>query len=81
MAGPGGVRFDGVGLDLPDGRRLLEGVEMWAREAGAREMVLHVFVGNGGARGFYAGLGYREVEWVRGFYGAGLDAVVCRKAV
>ena len=28
MAGPGGVRFDGVGLDLPGGRRLLEGVRL-----------------------------------------------------
>ncbi len=28
MAGPGGVRFDGVRLQLPDGRMLLEGVQL-----------------------------------------------------
>ena len=61
------------------GRRLLGELERWAAEQGAGEMMLHVFAGNEGAQRFYAVGGYREVGREVGFYGAGLDAVVCRK--
>ncbi len=75
-----------VTLDVaPDERRsglggsLLGELERWATEEGAREMMLHVFVGNGRARRFYAGRGYREVRLIEGFYRPELHAIECRK--
>ena len=75
-----------VTLDVtPEQRRmglggvLLGELERWAAEQGAREMVLHVWVGNEGARRFYAELGYRAVRELKGFYRRGLDGVECRK--
>lgn len=61
------------------GRRLLGELERWAAGEGAGEMMLHVWVGNEGARRFYGAGGYQEVGREAGFYGVGLDAVVCRK--
>lgn len=75
-----------VTLDVAPGERrggvgglLLRELEQWAGAEGAREMVLHVYVGNEAARGFYAGRGYWEVQLVKGFYRHGLDGVECRK--
>lgn len=61
------------------GRRLLGELERWAAGEGAGEMVLHVWVGNEGARRFYAERRYREVRQVKGFYRRGLDGLECRK--
>ena len=75
-----------VTLDVIPGERrggvgglLLGELERWAGAKGAREMVLHVYVGNEGARRFYAGRGYREVRLMEGFYRRGLHAMECRK--
>ncbi len=77
-----------VTLDVAPGQRrvglggmLLGELERWAREEGAREMVLHVWVGNEGARRFYAERGYRVVRELKGFYRRGLDGVECRKTL
>ena len=86
--GENGARGYCVTLDVAPGerrtglgRKLLGTLENWAAEQGAREMVLHVFAGNEGAQQFYAASGYRAEGLEPGFYGAGLDAVVCRKAL
>jgi len=57
-------------------RRLMERVEA---EAGCLSMMLHVFVGNDAAIGFYERMGYGLVGEAKGFYGAGVDALVYRK--
>ena len=61
------------------GRRLLEAMEGWVLERGGRAMALHVFAGNEGARRLYEANGYTIARREAGFYGAGLDALVCRK--
>ena len=50
-------------------------------EQGLRAVGLHVFAGNEGAVRFYEGLGFRRLEVERGFYGAGLDALVYGREV
>jgi ribosomal-protein-alanine N-acetyltransferase len=60
---------------------LMSRVEAEAREAGCEAMMLHVFEGNWGARRFYERVGYEVVGVAKAFYGVGVDAVVCGKAV
>jgi len=40
------------------GRQLMEAAEQWARQRGARRLLLNVWEFNGGALGFYESLGY-----------------------
>ncbi len=61
------------------GARLLAGLERWAAASGAGKMLLHVHTENGGARAFYQRQGYRVVRVASGFYGPGLDALLCAK--
>ena len=75
-----------VTLDVSPGERraglggiLLGELERWAHAKGARSMMLHVWVGNEGARRFYGQQGYRVVGDAPGFYGRGIDALLCRK--
>jgi ribosomal protein S18 acetylase RimI-like enzyme len=44
------------------GRALVEAAARWAREHGARELLLTVWDGNPDAEKFYASLGYRRVS-------------------
>jgi ribosomal-protein-alanine N-acetyltransferase len=60
------------------GRLMGEG-ERRAVDAGARRMELDVYAGNAGAIRFYERMGYACVGMRRGFYGAGMDALVYRK--
>ena len=60
-------------------RMLMERVEEEARGAGCLSMLLHVFVGNDAAIGFYERMGYGAVGEAEGFYGAEVDALVYRK--
>lgn len=46
------------------GRALMEGAARWAREHGARQVLLTLWDGNDAARAFYARLGYRPVSQV-----------------
>ncbi len=79
---------DVVTLDVhPSSRRkgiaraLLDAAEGQAREAGARWMELHAFVGNAAAIRFYERAGYSSEMTVRSYYGSGLDALLYRKAL
>jgi ribosomal-protein-alanine N-acetyltransferase len=60
---------------------LMERGEAAARGAGCEVMVLHVFPGNEGAVRFYERTGYELAGRGEGFYGEGMDALVCRKAL
>jgi ribosomal protein S18 acetylase RimI-like enzyme len=49
------------------GRALMEAAHAWAREQGARRMILNVWEFNGGARSLYDAMGYRTFSrnlWV-----------------
>ncbi|MEI9977488.1 MAG: GNAT family N-acetyltransferase [Edaphobacter sp.] len=60
-------------------RDMMLEVETRALGQGARRILLHVFTGNEPAIRFYERLGYRRLRIVRGYYGAGLDAIVFAK--
>jgi [ribosomal protein S18]-alanine N-acetyltransferase len=60
-------------------RRLMDAMEREASDAGCEWVVLHVFVGNDVAIGFYECAGYERTAKVHGFYGRGLDAWIYRK--
>jgi ribosomal-protein-alanine N-acetyltransferase len=62
-------------------RELMERVEVEARAAGCVAMKLHVFTGNEAAIRFYVRMGYEFVRRDKGFYGAGVDALVYRKVL
>ena len=77
-----------VTLDVAEGfrrsgvaRRLMKEVEGEMRGLGVGEMALHVFAENEGAIRFYEASGYARTGVQRGFYGAGLDALVYRKTL
>lgn len=55
-----GARRAGVG------RKLVDTAAEWAREKGAREILLTVWAGNEGAEQFYDALGFRRVSSVLG---------------
>lgn len=57
------------------GRRLMLELETLASCAGARWMMLHVFVGNESAVRLYETLGYEQTGQAAGFYGSGRDAL------
>ncbi len=87
-----GVGRDKVGyvttLDVaPERRRsglarvLMVEAEARVRQAGGLAVVLHVFVGNIGAVGFYEQAGYERVGMEVGFYGVGMDGWVYRKGL
>ncbi len=59
--------------------RLMDEGEARVVSAGGEWMELHVFAGNEGAIRFYERRGYERVGLRRGFYGAGLDAIVYQK--
>lgn len=58
---------------------LMREVERQAVAEGCPGMLLHVFIGNAAAMQFYEAEGYVRSHRVEGFYGAGMDAWVCRK--
>jgi ribosomal-protein-alanine N-acetyltransferase len=60
-------------------RELMAEVEARSLADGARRIHLHVFMGNDAAIRFYERLGYESIRIIRGYYGAGLDAIVYRK--
>ena len=60
---------------------LMGEAEAQVRAAGASAVVLHVFVGNIGAVGFYEQAGYERVGVEVGFYGEGMDGWVYRKGL
>ena len=60
---------------------LLDEVVALAREAGADRLLLEVRDDNRGALGFYAGLGFVEVDRRRGYYRDGTTAVVLRRSL
>jgi ribosomal-protein-alanine N-acetyltransferase len=60
-------------------RRLMREAEACALGAGVRQIQLHVFQGNEVAIRFYERLGYRRIRVRRGYYAAGLDAIVYSK--
>lgn len=58
------------------GRALSEAVTIWAREAGARQILLEVRAANAGARALYARLGFKETGLRRGYYSGPPDDAV-----
>jgi len=60
-------------------RRMMLRLEEEAIAAHCAAMLLHVYVGNEGAIGFYESLGFSRVDVARSFYSSGLDAWVYRK--
>ena len=83
----GGMRFGYIiTLDVAPGERrrglagnMMRQIEAQARDAGCIAMLLHVAVANESAIRFYERSGYVRGQFVRAFYGAGLDAFVYRK--
>ena len=63
------------------GSALMKALESETERLGARWMVLHVYVRNKDAVRVYEQLGYQKVSRDRGFYGAGHDAWLYRKAL
>ncbi len=62
-------------------RQLMEAAERHAREAGAAQMMLHVYAGNAGAVAFYERAGYERLGMEAEFYGVGMDAWVYGKGL
>ena len=60
-------------------RALLGGCETELAAAGIRELHLEVRVSNTAARALYAGAGWRESGWRKGYYRDGEDAVLYAK--
>jgi ribosomal-protein-alanine N-acetyltransferase len=58
------------------GRVLSEAVMVWAREAGARQILLEVRSANAGARALYDRLGFQETGLRRGYYSDPSDDAV-----
>lgn len=61
------------------GPTLMRSVELAARDAGARWMLLHVWSGNEAAIRLYERMGYSYLRNEEGFYEPGIDALVYRK--
>jgi len=61
------------------GRRLMLAAEAHYAEIGAAAMRLEVAVNNAAALAFYAGLGYRVVKPLPGYYAADLDGLRLEK--
>jgi ribosomal-protein-alanine N-acetyltransferase len=61
--------------------RLMDAVEIAATSGENSWMSLHVFTENTAAIRFYEGRGYGRRGLQRGFYGAGMDAYLYRKAL
>lgn len=58
------------------GRRVVEGLLLVGRAAGAARATLEVSLANGAARALYASLGFREVAVRRAYYSNGDDALI-----
>lgn len=57
------------------GSRMVRWLEASAQVAGTFDISLEVRAGNAGARSFYRRLGYREADWLPGYYERIEDAV------
>jgi ribosomal-protein-alanine N-acetyltransferase len=62
------IAVDPVQRRLGVGRALSEAGMVWAREAGARQILLEVRSANAGARALYGRLGFQETGLRRGYY-------------
>jgi ribosomal-protein-alanine N-acetyltransferase len=58
------------------GRRVLEGLLLFGRDAGAERATLEVSLGNRAARALYASLGFQETAVRRAYYRNGDDALI-----
>jgi ribosomal-protein-alanine N-acetyltransferase len=59
--------------------QLMQRAEQQALEAGCAALALHVFADNEAAMLFYKSLGFIPAHTEHGFYGDGLDALLCVK--
>lgn len=73
LAVPPALRRRGHGVEL------LQKVMMWARERGARRVVLDVAVANAAAVSLYERAGFIALERRRGAYPRGEDALLMKK--
>ena len=62
-------------------KRLMARLERWAKENGAKRILLEMRVGNSEARPLYESLGYREISIRKDYYASGMDAIVMSKEV
>ena len=93
IVGYGGIAVSGESADIHNvavleefrrqgiARRLMARLERWAKDQGAKEILLEMRVGNSEARPLYESLGYREVRVRKDYYAPGMDAIVMSKTV
>jgi ribosomal-protein-alanine N-acetyltransferase len=67
--------FRGQGI----AQSMLAGLESWAQEKGATEVILEVDTKNEGAIRLYKFSGYQKISTRANYYGLGVDALVMRK--
>lgn len=63
------------------GRKIMEKLEHWAIERGAKEIFLEMRTTNIEAKPLYEALGYQVISTRKNYYGSGIDAFVMRKQV
>lgn len=62
-------------------RRLMARLENWAKQNGARQILLEMRVGNLEAKPLYQSLGYTEISQRKDYYAPGMDAIVMQKVI
>ena len=62
-------------------KRLMARLERWAKDQGAKRLLLEMRVGNDEAKPLYESLGYEEISRRKDYYAPGMDAIVMEKLI
>ena len=62
-------------------KRLMARLERWAKDQGAKKLLLEMRVGNDEAKPLYESLGYEEISRRKDYYAPGMDAIVMEKMI
>ncbi|MGA1706827.1 MAG: ribosomal protein S18-alanine N-acetyltransferase [Candidatus Nanopelagicaceae bacterium] len=62
-------------------KRLMARLERWAKDQGAKKLLLEMRVGNDEAKPLYESLGYEEISRRKDYYSPGMDAIVMEKLI
>lgn len=93
IVGYGGIAFGDESADIHTiavvegfrrqgiARRLMARLERWAKDQGAKKLLLEMRVGNDEAKPLYESLGYRELSRRKDYYAPGMDAIVMEKSI